>query len=62
MVAELFDEAHPLSLQDSSAQCLADSMKAKHGVVVYTWSEDGTPPTICSFSSSCVLVQFSSLD
>ena len=27
-------------------QRLADSTKAKHGVIVYAWSKDGKPPTI----------------
>jgi len=31
------------------AQRLADSAKAKHGVVVYAWSEDGKPPTVHEF-------------
>jgi hypothetical protein len=33
------------------AQRLADSTKAKHGVVVYAWSEDGKPPTVHEFQS-----------
>jgi hypothetical protein len=34
-----------------NAQRLADSTKAKHGVVVYAWSEDGSPPTVHEFQS-----------
>ena len=33
------------------AQRLADSTKAKHGVAVYAWSEDGKPPTVHEFQS-----------
>ena len=37
--------------RERDAQCLANASKAKHGVVIYAWSEDGRPPTVHEFQS-----------
>ena len=37
--------------QKHNAQCLVNASKAKHGVVIYAWSEGGRPPTVYKFQS-----------